>query len=72
MTDAERDQMLRDVHDFLLKETVPGTGVTRAKQIDELLTAARSGKFVARFVLWGAGAVVAIGAAWLTIRGGGK
>lgn len=70
MTDEERDKMLRDVHDFLLKETVPGTGVTRAKQIDELLTAARSGKFVARFALWGAGSVVAIGSAWVMLRGG--
>lgn len=75
MADDELKQLMRDVrevHDYLLKETVPGTGVTRAKQLDEFLTAYRSGKFVARMTLWFAGFVVAIGAAWTTFQGWGK
>lgn len=69
MTEQEKIDAL---YDFFLKETVPGTGNTRAKQIDELLTAAKSGKFIARVALWGAGAIVAIGSAWIMLKGNGQ
>ena len=64
--------MIRDVHDFLFRPAIPGGDVTRAKQIEELLNAARSGKFIARFALWTAGAIVALGAAWTTFKGWGQ
>lgn len=68
MTD-EQDKMIREVHEFLFKPAVPGGDVTRAKQIEELLNAARSGKLIARLALWMAGAIVAVGAAWTTFKG---
>lgn len=68
MTDEE-SRMIKDVHDFLFKPAVPGSDQTRAKQIEDLLNAAKSGKLIARFMLWTAGAVVALGAAYTTLKG---
>ncbi len=70
MTDEEA-QMIKDVHDFLFKPAIPNSAITRASQIEDLLNAARSGKMAARFTLWVAGAIVAVGAAIITIKGGG-
>lgn len=67
----DQDQMIRDVHEFLFKPAVPGSSITRAQQIEELLNAARSGKFIARLALWAAGAVIALGTAWQMLRSGG-
>lgn len=71
MTD-DQAKMLQEVHDFLFKPNIPGDDRTLARELTEVLQAYRSGRFVARFTLWLAGAVITIGAAWVTFRGGAE
>lgn len=73
MTEEEQ-KMLKDVHGFLFNET-PGVknSMSRAAHLDEFLNAYRSGKFIARAVLWFSGLLAAAGAIWAFLRqnGGG-
>lgn len=67
MDDKEREQ-LQQLHDFFMKPPVPGKP-TRAQRIDDVLTAVTSGKMTMRVILWAAGALVAVGAAWSQLKG---
>lgn len=66
----DEKKKLEDLHDFFLKPTVPGSDITRAKQIDDLLKGVNSGKTMGRVILWLAGIIVAVGTAYQTMRGG--
>ena len=57
-----------EIHTFLMKPTGPGRP-SRAREIDEALTAIRAGRLIARLSLWTVGFVAAVGAAWVSIKG---
>lgn len=60
--------MMKRVHDWLFDPPIEG-GNTRAKQLDDLLSAVRAGKLGGRATLWLAGAVAALLAAYAQIKG---
>ena len=57
-----------EIHTFLMKPMGPDRP-SRAKEIDEALTAIRAGRLIARLSLWTLGFVAAIGAAWVAVKG---
>ena len=59
----ERDKMLQELHDFWMKPAVEGQP-SRARQIDDVLTAVRTGHLTVRALLWIAGTFVAMKLAW--------
>lgn len=65
----DQERKLDEVHDFLLKPTGPGKP-SRAEQLDDALAGVRAGKITARFILWISGFMVAIVAAWNSLKGG--
>ena len=65
---AEEEKMLRAIHQFLIEPRGPKLP-SRAEEIDSALDAVRAGKIGARAVLWLAGFISAVGAAWLMFRG---
>ncbi|MEL6100490.1 MAG: hypothetical protein AAFR68_04145 [Pseudomonadota bacterium] len=74
MTEEER-KMLQDVADrververFFFEAEIAGRP-TRAAQLDDALTAIRTGKWGARSILWLAGALVTIAGALAVMRG---
>jgi len=71
MTDDQQKQ-LQELHDYFMRSDVAGKP-SRAHQIDEILTAYRTGKFSVRAFLWLCGAVIAVATAYSAVRGwGGK
>lgn len=70
MTDSER-QKLEEIHDFFFKPSLSGKP-NRAEQIEDVLSVVRTGKISARIVLYLAGGIVALAAAWNQITGWGK
>ncbi|WP_157057529.1 hypothetical protein [Loktanella sp. 3ANDIMAR09] len=67
MNDEEREK-LDDLHDFFIKPRAPGKP-SRASQIDDLLEAVRAGKLTGRVILWVAGAIITMTAAWKGLGG---
>lgn len=65
----EQQKQLTEIHHFLLAPRGPNQP-SRAEEIDEALNAVKAGKFGARAVLWSAGFIAAMGAAWTAIKGG--
>lgn len=59
---------LSDLHDYFMKEELPGKK-TRAQEIDDILAAWRASKITGRFGLWLLGTIAAAGAAYAAIRG---
>lgn len=70
MTDEER-AMITDMHRFWFEPVGPKQP-SRAEELDQMLTAFRTGKFSVRAFLWLCAMVAAVGAAWTQIRGLGK
>lgn len=78
-TDAERDrqiaamqaelQELREFRDFWSKPAAPGVK-SRMEQAEDMFRAMDAGKMTARFVLWAAGAIVAVAMAWQAMKAG--
>ena len=64
----EEQQKLDDIHRFLFDPTGPKQP-SRAEEIDQMLTAYRTGKFGMRAFLWLCAVVAAVGAAWTQLRG---
>ena len=70
MTEEEH-KMIKEVHDWLLKPPIAGKP-TRAVQLDDIMAAIRAGKLGGRAMLWIAGAIAALLAAWAQIKGAFK
>lgn len=70
MTDDQAKQ-LEMLSRWLFEAPITG-GRTRAEQIDDALAGLRAGKMGARILLWASGAVVALAAAYGTLKGGLK
>lgn len=64
----EQAQKLDDLHRFFMMPRAPGKK-TRAEELDDLLAGVRTGRSAGRAVLWVAGFVVAVAAAWGTLKG---
>ena len=60
--------MISEMHDFWFKPPVAGRP-TRAQQVDDVLTAVKTGKLTVRAALWMAGAIIAITAALGQVKG---
>ncbi len=71
MADDEHKEMVRRVHDWLFEPPIEGQ-TTRAEQLDRVMAGIRAGRIGARVLLWIAGFVAAIGAAWAQIKGAVK
>lgn len=67
MTPEDR-QKLDDLHKFFMEKPRPNRP-SRADQIDNLLLAVQTGKLSVRALLWLAGGVAAIAAAYTQIKG---
>lgn len=70
MTDVEREK-LDDLHRFFFDPVGPKQP-SRAEEIDQVLTAFRTGKFGMRAFLWLCAVVAAVGTAWTQFKGFGK
>jgi hypothetical protein len=78
VNDAQRDAAiaelrqevaaLREVRDYWLKPPAPGAKA-RAEEFEELRQGMSAGKLIGRAVLWLAGAVVAVAAAFQVMKG---
>lgn len=64
----EENRMVRELHDYFMVPEIEGKP-SRAKQIDDVLMAARAGKMGARAVLWLCGFIISISATWSAIKG---
>lgn len=60
----ETHRMCREMHGYLLAGEP-----SRAKVLDEMMSGYRAGKYIGRFTIWIAGAIIAIGAAWGQVKG---
>lgn len=67
MTEDEH-RMIQRFHDWLFEPPIHGQP-NRAEQLDKAMASIRAGKVGARALLWAAGFVAALGAAWAQIRG---
>ncbi len=70
MTEDEHD-MIKEVHDFLFKPPLEGKE-SRARQLDEIMSAVRAGKMGTRILLWAAGVIAAFAALASQLKGLGK
>lgn len=70
MTQDEREK-LDDIHRFFFAPIGPKQP-SRAEEIDQMLTAFRTGKFGMRVFLWMCAVVAAFGTAWAQLKGLGK
>ena len=64
----DQAQKLDELHDFFMKPPLAGKP-SRAQQIDDVLVAVRTGKLSVRALLWSAGALAAVAAAYAQIKG---
>lgn len=64
----KEQERIQRIDEFLFKPPITG-GLNRAQRLDELLTAATTGKNMARVTLWIAGFLIAISSAYGVIRG---
>ena len=70
MTEIERAK-LDDLHRFFFDPVGPKQP-SRAEEIDQVLTAFRTGKFGMRAFLWLCAVVAAVGTAWTQLKGFGR
>lgn len=69
MADEKEDEdKLDELHRFFFDALGPKQP-SRAEEIDQMLTAFRTGKFGVRVVMWGCAVIAAIGAAWAQFVG---
>lgn len=66
MTDEESNK-IDELHRFFFTPPLKGHP-TRAQQIEDVLTAVRTGKNIARALLWVLGVIAACGVAWAQIK----
>ena len=67
MTQEQRDQMQKEIHDWLFDEIISGQP-SRAAQIDQILSTTRAGKIGFSLFLRFCGAVIAVAGAWAAIK----
>lgn len=67
MTDDEKKK-LDELHAFFMRPRAPGRP-SRAQDLDDVLMAVRTGKMGVRALLWFCGAIAAIAAAWVQLKG---
>ncbi len=68
MTDQERDDMLREIHDALMKPGIDGTPALIV-QISEVCKAYQRGKWASRAIIWGLPTIALLGGAIQKILG---